>query len=91
MTETSELLLRKALDAADRRRKATIALTVAFAVLACFVMIAMNQVTDLRLMLIAGFTGLAFLIAAIGLANIGISYRNTAAVLKAIALMRDKE
>ena len=91
MAELIETTLRKSLNAADRRRKAMTVLTITLAVAACFVMLTMNSVRDLRLQLIAGFTGLAFLICAIGIANMAISYRNTAAILKTIGLISKTE
>jgi hypothetical protein len=89
MPESIDLVLRKSLDAVDRRRKLLTALTIVLTLFAVFCMLAMNSVHDLHLQLIAGFTALAVFICAHWCFDIAISTRNTAAILKAIALLSD--
>jgi hypothetical protein len=92
MDKSLELVLRKSLDAADRRRTFAFVALIVLGLVAVFTLIAMNQIPvnnmqDLRLQLIAGFTGIALLIAAIGAAVIAVQQRNTALVLKAMTLL----
>jgi len=89
MPESIDLVLRKSLDAVDRRRRILTLVTIALILAAVFFMLAMNSAHDLHLQLIAGFTALAFLICAHWCFDIAFSARNTAAILKAIALLSD--
>ena len=87
MTEAYEAVLRKSLDAVDRRQKWMRALALVFIVLGGGnVALAMIYLNDMRLLYIATFVGLILWTGGIAVAAIGVSNRNAQLILKAIAL-----
>jgi len=99
MLEPSEAVLRKTLDSIDRRKSVTRVIAVIFFVATVSIIVGMFSVVGIRkptpspdafqLEFVSAVLGLLFWIGGIGVGIIAISYRNTHALLKAIALLSE--
>jgi uncharacterized membrane protein len=88
MTEPSENILRKTLDAVDRRQRWMKVLAVAFFVLGGGnTALAMVNLQDMRLLYIATFVGMVLWTGGLALAIMSVSYRNARLILRAIMLV----
>jgi hypothetical protein len=90
MTEAYEAVLRKSLDAVDRRQKWMKNIAVVLIVLACAISApAMMSLADMRLLYIATFLGMTLWTGGLAVAILGVSNRNTQLTLRAIALLSE--
>jgi uncharacterized membrane protein len=84
MEEQLETVLRKSLDAVDKKSKLTRIVAIGFMLMAVFFALAMTSVMDLRLEVMSGFIATIMMICGVGIGVIVWSLRNTRAILKAI-------
>jgi hypothetical protein len=90
MTEAYEAVLRKSLDAVDRRQKWMKNIAVVLIVLACAISApAMMSLADMRLLYIATFLGMTLWTGGLAVAILGVSNRNTQLTLRSIALLSE--
>lgn len=87
MEEQLETVLRKSLDAVDRRSKLLRAATIGFFLVALFFALAMSSVVDLRLEVMSGFIAVILFVAGVGIGAMSQSSRNARAILKAIGTL----
>lgn len=84
MEEQLETVLRKSLDAVDRRSKLMRIAAIGAFLVALFFALAMTSVMDLRLEVMSGFIATILMVCGVGIGVITWSLRNTRAILKAI-------
>ena len=84
MEEQLETVLRKSLDAVDKRSKLIRIVAIGFFLMAVFFALAMTSVMDLRLEVMSGFIATILMVCGVGIGVINWSLRNTRAILKAI-------
>lgn len=87
MEEEMETILRKSLDAVDRRSKRLRAVAIGFFLVALFFALAMSSVLDLRLEVMSGFIAVILFVAGVGIGAMNQSLRSTRAILKAVGTL----
>ena len=90
MTEPREDILLKSLDSVDRRQRWMKIIAVAFIVLGGgTVALALIYLQEMRLLYIATFVGLVLWTEGLAVAIMGVSYKNTRLILRAITLLSE--
>jgi hypothetical protein len=90
MTEPRENILRKSLDAVDRRQRWMKIIAVAFFVLGGGnIALAFIYLQEMRLLYIATFVGLVLWTGGLAIAIMGVSYKNARLILRAITLLSE--
>lgn len=87
MEEQLETILRRSLDAVDKRHRLLRVVAIGFFVIAMLFGIAMSTVMDMRLEIMSGFIAVILFVGGVGIGVMSQSLRNARAILKAIGTL----